>query len=268
MESDAEVVSLRRGRRVVASVFAWFFAVVAALPLFGLIDLGTTLGLANPAYRWSMSLEASWGSLFTFLVAGSFGWVGVVPRRPWPGLALLGLTAIGMVAGGIVLGDLGPLWVAVPLTVVTLGFALLLRPFVREGGPAWRVKAAPLTVVGAVGIPLWLGYTWNTYVAAVESPAGAGDVTMGIDHWPVQVALGLTLTVGSALLIGLGNDVALWRWSFGLTSIAVAWATLAYPDRSGAMPHPAWGVLIAVWGVLLALPSGRRSIARSSQPAL
>ncbi len=237
----------RRSRRLVSAVLAWTLAVLSATLLFGLIDLGTVVGLSDPAYEWSMSLEASWGGLFTFVVAGSFGWIGTVPARPWPGVALLALTAAGLAAGSLSARDPGPLWVAVPLAVVTAVFAWLLRPELAGARPVWRAEP-PVAVVAAAGVPLWLAYAWFTHRA---SATGSWNDTLGIDHWPVQVGLGLILAAGSAVLVGAWRDLALWRWAFALTAVPIAWATLRYPEREGAMPHVVWGVLIAVWGALL-----------------
>ncbi|MDN4614930.1 hypothetical protein P5G50_10755 [Leifsonia sp. F6_8S_P_1B] len=253
-----------RSRVGAVRLLAWIAALVAAVPLFGLVDLATTLGLSDPRYAWAMSLAASWGSLLTFVVAAGFGWVGAVPRRPAPGLGLLGLATLGLLVGSALLLDARPLGLAVPLGAVTALLAVLLRPYVRPSVPAWRWRPSPPAIVAALGVPLWAGYVVNTEIAALIAPPGSGDDTVGIDHWPVQLALGVVLAVGSALLTGAVRQLVLWRWSFGLTAVAVAWATLAYPDRAGAMPHPVWGVLFVVWGALLALPSGRRVEMRRS----
>ena len=49
----AAAASTVSGRRVrLAQVVAWLLAAFAAVPFFGLIDLGTLLGAANPEYQW------------------------------------------------------------------------------------------------------------------------------------------------------------------------------------------------------------------------
>ena len=63
------IVSRRRIRS--ARVVAWMFAAFAAVPFFGLIDLATLPGWVDLDYEWAVPIEVSWGSLFTFLVAGS-----------------------------------------------------------------------------------------------------------------------------------------------------------------------------------------------------
>jgi len=249
---DADVRARRR--IVLARVLAWFFAAIAAVPMFGLIDLGTVFGLADPQWEWQISLEASWGSLLTFIIAGGFGWIGALPDRPWPGLGLLGLASISLAIASLVFLDTAPLWVAVALAGATAAIYLLLRP----GPPPGRLGRPPGWVwssLVAAGVPLWLGYAWNTYAAALRGDTG--DVTNGIDHWPVQVALGLTLAAGAALLVAWRTELVLWRVAFALAAAIVAYASIAYPERGGAMPHWAWGVAIAVWGAILLVPDRR-----------
>ncbi len=184
---------MRRSTVPVRAV-SWLFAGVAAVLMMGLVDLGTVFGLSDPRYQWPMSQEASWGALFTFLVAGGFGWIASLPHRPWPGLVLLGMVTVSLLIGGAVLVDLGPVSVALGLAAATGVAWLLVRPGrfperlrlpQRWSGPA----------VALAGVALWLGYAWNSYAVAVLT-YDLGDVTNGINHWPVQVALGLALAAG------------------------------------------------------------------------
>lgn len=236
---------------IVARTLAWILALVAAVIMMGLIDLGTVFGLSDPQYRWEVPLEASWGSLFTFVIAGSFGWVGSLPHRPWPALVLLAVTAGSIVIAGMVLRDPAPLIVGGLLALSTLTLDLLLRPdsMVTGVGPP---TASIRTVAYAAGIPVWLGYAW---ISAADAFAGVSDdITNGVAHWPIQVALGITLMVGCGLALVWRGELVLWRVAFGATAFIVAYASLAYPDRGGAMPHWLWGVGFAVWGILILLP--------------
>lgn len=225
--------------------------------MFGLVDLGTVFGLANPQYLWAMSLEASWGSLLTFFVAAGFGWVAALPSRPWPGFGLLVIAAASLVIAGVVFGDPGPLWLGGGVAVATGLVWVVLQPG-RPSRGSGR-PAALARVVAVLGVPLWLGYAWNTSLAAGAAGVDQGDVTNGIDHWPVQVALGLAVAAGSAVLAGLPSPLPLWRCAFALSAGFVAYATIVFPDRAGAMPHLLWGVGIAVWGAAVALAPRARS---------
>lgn len=250
-------------RILVARCLAWLFAVVAAVPMMGLVDLATVFGLSDPQFDWAMSLEASWGSLFTFLIAGAFGWIGSRPAQSWSGLALLGILVVALLLSSLVLLDPGPAWVALALAGATAAIYLLAPPgppHARQSGRhGWRSVWA---FVVAVGVPLWLAYSWFAYAAATSGVEG--DITNGVEHWPVQFALGVSLAAGAALLVARRYDAMLWRMSFALSAGIVAYASLAYPDRAGAMPHWLWAAGIATWAVAVLLPPER---SRTGAPA-
>jgi hypothetical protein len=70
----AEVQELDRplsGRLRLLRAVAWCMVAVSAVGLFGIVDLMTLPGWVDQRYVWAVSLEASWGSLLTFVVAGS-----------------------------------------------------------------------------------------------------------------------------------------------------------------------------------------------------
>lgn len=248
-------------------VVSWLFAGIAAVVMMGLIDLGTVFGLSDPRYQWPMSQEASWGALFTFLVAASFGWVASVPERPWPGLVMLVVVTGSLLLGGAVFLDAGPVWVGLGLGAATGIVWLLLRPgrFPDRLRLPQRWAGAAVALAGVV---VWLGYAWNSYAVAVVT-YDLGDVTNGVNHWPVQVALGFAIAAGCVGLVLWPAPLLLWRVGFALTSWIVAYATLVFPERLGAMPHPAWGWAIAGWGALVLLPpTGRRDAQAADESAV
>ena len=61
---------------------AWLMVAVAAVGLFGIVDLVTLPGWVDQRYVWAVSLEASWGSLLTFVVANSYAGIARHPRNP------------------------------------------------------------------------------------------------------------------------------------------------------------------------------------------
>lgn len=253
-----------RKRAIVGSALALVMCAVSTILMFGLIDLGTALGLSDPQYEWQMSLEVSWGSMFTFLIGGGFAWVCIRPHHPQAGLLLLAIVAVSLAVGAAALMDQGPLFVALSLAVVSviLKFTLNVRfERVRRGA---RSRSWLRTSIATAGALLWLGYAVLTSVMARSSASGVGDVTNGIDHWPVQVALGVAIASGAAI-VALRADAwgaaGLWRWMFALSAIAVGSTGLAYPDRLGAMPHPVWGIVMVLWGLSLVLIPGPRPTA-------
>jgi hypothetical protein len=245
--APAQAVS--RSRIRLARIVALILAVFAAVPFFGLIDLGTLVGAADPAYVWAVPLEVSWGSLFTFLVAGSYVWLAVVPRRPRPALVQLGIVVVATALAAVGGLDAGPAFVAVGVAASGLLLGRLTYAFGR-----WRVKLSrdmfPV-LLAVIGAALWLPYA----ASALERSRAyaAGDLTNGIEHWPVQGATGLALAIGGAVMAAWRPARQLFRISLSLSAVFIGMANLGFPDRAGATQGLQWAVAITVWGVVLAL---------------
>lgn len=234
-----------RSARIVAVVLAVF----AVVPFFGLIDLGTLVGLADPAYVWAVPLEVSWGSLFSFLVAGSYAWVAVAPRRPGPALVQLGVVVLALAFAAVGAPDAGPGFVAVGVAASALLLGRLTDGF--GGGSVTLSRDVVPVLLAVIGAALWLPYA----LSALEQSRGlpAGDVTNGIDHWPVQGATGLALAVSGAVMAVWRPARPLFRITVSLSAVFVGMANLAFPDRLGATQGLPWAVAVTVWGVVLAL---------------
>jgi len=249
-------------RTVARRVLAALLAVVAAVPFFGLVDLSTLVGLADPSEQWPVPVEASWGSFFTVLVAGAYGWIAIA-RNAWPGFLQLGITTVSLLfaaAGGL---DPGPLLIAVG---IGLSAALLLVLGGRRGrvqpDPPRRWSQLrdrwPETLLAAAALVLWLPYA---LAALARSRAGAGsDVTNGFEHWPVQGATGLALLLTAIALAVWAPGPRLLGVSAGITGGLIAIAALLYPDRIGATEGTIWAVAALAWALVI----GIRAVARRS----
>lgn len=239
------------GARLLASVLA----LVAAVLFMGLIDLATLPGWVNQEFEWPVPLEVSWGSLFTFFLAGGYVWVAAVPHRPEPGLVQIAIASVALAFSAAAGSDVRPLWVAAGAAVSALVLATMTQRTSEGGASSWSVNGWMLGLA-ALGMFLWLPYT----IEALEaSRAGiTGDITNGIEHWPVQGALGAALMLGS-LLAGLWDPGRTpLRVACCLSAAFVGMAQLAYPDRAGAMDGDLWGIGVVLWAVLFALvpPNG------------
>lgn len=237
----------------VMRVGAWVMAVVAAIPLFGLADLMTLPGWVDQRYEWQVPLEASWGSLFTFVTAGSCVAIALRPEHPWPGIVLLAITA-GTLALGSALGmNARPLILAAIVASAAAAFGLLARkapvPFPR----VWKLRRQYL-LLAAAGVPLWLFYALHAFENSRMGAAVEDSITWGIEHWPVQGSTGLTLGLSAALLAFWMPGRGLLRITTSLSATYIGAAMLAYPDRAGAMDGSMWGVAMVLWGTVLALP--------------
>src|SRR5262245_994213 len=99
---------------LVRRVLAVLFALVWAIPGFGLIDLTVTW---DP--DWPGVLEGGWGLFFTMLVAVPFVVIAVRTRSTSPAVLMLSLAALALVMSALAAGEPGLTWLAVLLAVET-----------------------------------------------------------------------------------------------------------------------------------------------------
>lgn len=236
-----------------ARLLASLFAATSAIVFFGIVDLATLPGWTDPAYEWQVPLDASWGSLFTFVIAAAYASVALRPGRPWPAIVQLGLTVLALGISAALGQDARPVWVGLGVA----GTAALLAWLTKAAEPPSRtlVPSWPLGALALLGVPLWLGYALDALDKSRLLPDDDARAvnTLGMDHWPFQAALGLVLPVCAVVMCLWPPARPLMRVSLSLSAVYVGVAMLAFPDRAGAMPHYLWGVAMAFWGTLLAL---------------
>jgi hypothetical protein len=242
-----------------ARLLAAALALVAALIFMGVPDLATLPGWVDQAFEWPVPLEVSWGSLFTFFLAGGYVWVAIVPQRPEPGLVQVAIASVALAFSAAAGSDVRPLWVAAVAALSALALATMTQRSGAAGYSSWSVNGWQLALAAA-GMFLWLPYT----IEALEaSRAGVvGDVTNGIEHWPVQGAMGGALILGSLLLAVWDVGRAVLRVTCCLSAAFIGMAQLAFPDRDGAMESELWGIGVVLWAVLLALAPAHPSPSR------
>jgi hypothetical protein len=233
-----------------ARPLAWVLAAIAAVPMFGLIDLVTLFGWVDPAYEWEVPLEVSWGTLFTLLIAGSYVWIAVVPDRAMPAVIQLAIGAAGLVIASVVGLDGRPLWIAVPVAGSAVLFAWLTSATRNRGGGSWTADWS-FALLAAGGMFIWLPYA--SHALAASRAHAEGDITNGIQHWPVQGAAGLAFAGCAVVMAVWPPSVPLFRLTVSMSSTLIGAAMLAHPDRAGAMDHPLWGIAMVIWGTAVAL---------------
>lgn len=242
-------------------ILAWLMVAVAAVGLFGLVDLMTLPGWVDQRYLWAVSLEASWGSLMTFIVAGSYASIALNPRQPWPGAVLLAVAALALILSCVFAADIRPLPLA---AIVAVPAAFLLWLAREHAGPLPRAGklSRPYLLIGLAALPLWLSYAVHAFQMSRLHP-NAGHITLGIEHWPVQGAAGLALALSALVLAWWIPGRPLIRVAASLSAAYIGAAMLAYPERAGSMEGHLWGVAMVLWGTLVALvpspadPAGR-----------
>lgn len=246
------------GRLRSVRVAAWLMVAVSAVGLFGIADLMTLPGWVDQRYVWAVPLEASWGSLMTFVVAGSYVSIARNPRDPWPGSILLGATALSLMLSTVFGADVRPLPLALIIAVPALGLLVAGRRDIRSFRFVPSLSWLHL-LAAAAAVPLWLTYSVHAFRMSRLEP-DAGHVTWGIEHWPVQGAAGLTLLAAVLIMTWWSQGRRLLRISTSLSAVYIGTAMLAYPDRAGAMDSLMFGVAMVLWGAVLALlPAHPRS---------
>ena len=224
--------------RAVAGVSALFWGIA----FFGLADLLVVV-VNDPDWRDSYLLEAGWGVLFTFLVAVPLVAVAV---RPTQGvhLAQLLAVAVAIAAAAVWSGYLPQL---IPAALVA-GNALVIAALTgaRFVGPPLDPMLRWLVVAGAVGGGAFAA------MAVDNHPMTVPDLTWGLDHLPMQAAVGLAvITVGMVATAGVGGRVSGWRvpvWTLAATVGWVGYWSTAYPDVEGSLGR-GFGWSAVAWAV-------------------
>lgn len=241
----------RPPRRRAVRIAGWVLAAVAAVLMMGLVDLGTLVGLSNPRYVWPVPLDVSWGTLFTFQLAGAYVWLAVRPGQPLPALVQLAVSAAALAISAVGGLDIRPLWVALGVGITAVLFGLVLLPSAPIPAPTWRRPGRRYALLAVGGLVVWTPYV----VAAFDVSRSVHEeyITNGMDHWPVQGATGLALA-GSAIVLAVWPAARpLIRGCVSISAALIGVAQLGYPGRDGALMTTLWGVGVVVWAVLVAL---------------
>ncbi|RZU64219.1 hypothetical protein EV379_0513 [Microterricola gilva] len=235
--------------RVVALLLAAFWAMLG----FGVIDL-SLLFFPNPVFALVMPLEVSWGSFVTFFLVVPLATTAVRPAAFW-GAAGLGVIAIVALAVGAALMAYPPVLWMIAAVIVTVAAVLLLGVGGTRRG---RIPAAPplfgvhwlLLVLALAGPLLWVPYTIH---AAQSFGVLVDDVTMGIDHWPVQAAAGVAVMLASltAALVPRLRRLAVVAVAFCAAMIGVSAAGDA--TTPAATETVLWAAWCVSWGTAVAL---------------
>jgi hypothetical protein len=239
-----------RAARTVAAAAAVFWAVFS----FGLMDLLVVV-LDDDRFAEAYLLETGWGLLFLVLVAVPFA---ALAHRPGTGLLLVQplVVAAAVALSAAVAGYPTQLLAAALLVAWVAAVAGLGRSGGRVAPPA-PLRARPLrpgpAVLVLVAAPAALVYAWHQ--VHDWRAAGSPDITLGLDHRPMQGALGLAL-LGVAVLaaLGAGTRPPGWRVPVWTVAVSACWLGLVsavYPALEGSLGRTL-GVAVAVWGVAFA----------------
>jgi hypothetical protein len=233
------------GLRVAAAACSLFWAVA----FFGIVDLSVVVDPGG--FLPDVALEASWGALFTFFVAGALLAVAVRPGAAGPAAAQLLLVAVALGMGCVGASDPGPLPVAAVLAVTA---ALLVRGDARVLLAVLRAQPRPvLAAVAVAAAPFWLLHAWHAVDAGRSRSPSEADLTWGIDHWPVHGATALTIGAAAVLAALCPVPRRLLAATACFAGAVLGAASLAYPDSNGAMLDRSWSLAAVLWSITIGL---------------
>ncbi|GGM09641.1 hypothetical protein ACFFX1_01185 [Dactylosporangium sucinum] len=241
------------GVRVAAVVFALTWLVY---PGFGVPDLAVTW---DPA--WAVALEAGWGLLFTVLVAAAFARVAVRPRRSAPAVVQLLCVAAALAVSAAASLEWALLLVALAVAgeALVVAFAPGREPLTTGGVRVDR----PLAVLAGLGALPWLAYANAMYAAnRLGLPE---DISIGIDHYAVQGAVGLALVVLSWTAACRPRLRRFAGVGVGLVAAYLGLVCLAFPGTPGGF-GPVWSALSMAWGIAFGTLAAVRGAGPGADP--
>jgi hypothetical protein len=227
----------RLGLRVLVAAFAVSWLV---LPGFGAIDLSVTWSSS-----WPEVLEAGWGLFFTLLVAGPFVFVAASPSAAArPAIAQLTVAVLSLAVSAAAAREARLGLFAATLAVETAIAAAVVR---RPIEPSRTAVSRPLSILASLGVVPWSIYGWHMWGLDRENRADS-DLTLGIDHYSVQGAVGFALALLPALAAARRELRPFVAMSAGLVAAYLGIVSAAWSDAAGALGS-VWSIAAIAWGV-------------------
>ncbi len=250
------------------SAVAALGALVWGFFFFGLIDLLVRFLPVDDFYDTYL-LETGWGVLYFILVTVPLLSVVFVPALTSP-VTQVALAGCAVAIAAVLTTAWLQLWPAGGLlTVAALLFVLggrsTDRPSAAEPRPAslaTRIDIPTLLLAVAAAVPL-IWFAAEMVASAREGRYPNDDITVGLNHWPMQAALPLTMVAAAGLtaLRQSGWQVSAWTVVAGTAWMGVF--SVAYPHHAGSFGLPGGSGAI-LWSALFAAATLRSS--RQAQP--
>jgi hypothetical protein len=252
-------------RRIALRTCAGLFAVSwIVLPGFGAIDLVVTWSA-----DWPQVLEAGWGLFAAVIVGAAFLLVAVRPRTMSSAAVQLAVAAVALAVSAVVAQETRLLWLASAL-VLQIAFLRLLYGSARPGQSDPRAvgpqMSRPLLLLGLLGVVPWLAYASRMWASNREDRPDA-DITIGIDHYSMQGALGVSLAVLPLLAAMQAHLRPYPAICAGVAAFYLALVSVAWPDAAGGLTE-AWSLAAAAWAVALVAAASTRPLSALPKAAL
>jgi hypothetical protein len=235
------------GRLLAARVLAAVGAVFWGWLFFGVQDT-LTVFVEGQGFAEHYLLESGWGLLFLLLVAVPLVGLAWRPRSSVL-VAQVGLVGVAVLAAALIAGSPAHLVPGTALLVTAGVVALLARPPWQTGLDRW---SALLAVAAAAPS---LDYAWRMAGSTTDV-----ERTVGLDHYPVQAALGLCFVALPGLVAATRGDEGT-RLTATTVALAVGWMgveSTVYPHRLGSF-GTVWGWLATSWAVCFLVAALRRA---------
>lgn len=238
-------VRLGAARLLAAAAALWW-----SVPFYGVVDLLVPLH-GTPGFHDAYLVETGWGLLFTVLVAAPLLALAVTPRSVAPALQLVAISGAIAIAAMLARAP-DQLAVAAGLLAVTAVHDGLVRG--RRPGVERRLRRRVLRPPSTKLLTLAALLGGTAYALDLLRTAWSGthlvDITMGLDHWPMQVAL--ALAVPAVVLVAAARP-ADWQVSTFTAATAAGWlgaTSVVYPTHAASLGQ-AGGTATLVWAILL-----------------
>ena len=132
----------------------------------------------------------------------------------------------------------------------------------RFTGSSWAWM--PWALVIGAAVP-WLGYA-SASAASARSGEPPQEITLGLDHWPIQSALAIAVVLVSGFAATLPSGWMTPTWTVGIAAAWLAVVAWVNPDLAASMSR-LWASAALVWAVAfviaLHLSNARRSRRRN-----
>ena len=231
------------------------------LPGFGVIDLSVTWNA-----DWPQVLEAGWGLFATAIVAAAFVLVAVRPRRSAPGVAQLVVATVALALSAAAAREARLLPLAALLALQTAIVGGLVRQARPGSAGPWSPRSAGISrsslLVAGAGVIPWLAYAVDMWALNRENQSES-DVTLGIDHYSVQGALGLSLGLLPFLAVLREDAHPFVPMCASIAAFYLGLVSLAWPSSLGGLGR-AWSVAAIAWALGLAAVSVAHSRRRAA----
>jgi hypothetical protein len=247
-----------RASRIVAILGALFWGGL----FFGLIDLMVVIEQDRRFYD-SYLLETGWGLLYTVLVAVPCIALAVRPGQVLP-LIQVAVVGFAVAVAAVASSAWLQLFPAVFLLVSAAFMADLSRGYVRPpGGWRWPRFDPPIALTMLVMAPPAVAYAVDMIAAHYTKRAPRDSQTWGIDHWPMQAALPLSVVVvGAAVAAGVRLGWTGTAVSVSALTVTTGWlgvVSVIYPDHAASL-GATWGTAAIIWAVAFAAIATQRLV--------